>query len=249
MSNNPQKLTTAKKVLGKIKNDQIKMRPKARFVLKSILIILGIFLVFFFTLYLVSFILFALRVSGVWHLSGFGFYGFRASLILLPWLLILIAIVLLIILEILVKHFSFVYHRPIFYSILAAVLFTLLGSFIIDKMQFHSCLFQKAQEERLPVMGKFYRDLGIEKDHNVCRGIVLEITENGFQVETPRGKVLNVNITSETQFSDGADIKKDDVIIILGERGDSEIQAIGIRKVDDDLNFFPQGNKGMQLEK
>ena len=249
MSNNPQKSTTAKKVLGKIKNDQIKMRPRARFVLKSVLIILGIFLIFFFTLYLISFIFFALRASGVWYLSGFGFYGFRASLVLLPWLLILIATVLLIILEILVKHFSFVYHRPILYSILGVVIFALLGSFIIDKAQFHSCLFQKAQEERLPVMGKFYRDLGIEKDHNVCRGIILETTENGFQVKTPRGKVLNVNITSETQFPDGADIKKEDVVIILGERNDREIQAIGIRKVDDYLNFFPQGNRSMRLEK
>ena len=249
MNNNSQKSTTAKKVLGKIKNDQIKMRPKTRFILKSILIILGIFLIFFFTLYLVSFILFALRASGVWHLSGFGFYGFRVSLILLPWLLILTAIVALIILEILVKHFSFVYHRPIFYSVLSVVILTLLGSFMIDKAQFHSCLFQKAQEERLPVMGKFYRDLGVEKNHNVCRGIILEITENGFQIETPRGKVLNVNITSETQFPDGEDFKKDNIIIVLGKRNKNEIQAVGIRKIDDDLNLFSRGNKGIRLEK
>ena len=248
MSNNLQKSIIAEKVLGKIKNDQIKMRSKARFVLKGVLIILGIFLVFFFTLYLISFIIFALRASGVWYLSGFGFYGFRTALVLLPWLLILIAIVALIILEILVKHFSFVYHRPIFYSILGVVIFTLLGSFIIDKAQFHSCLFQKAQEERLPVMGKFYRDLGIEKNRNVCRGIVLEITENGLQIKTPRGKILNVNITSETQFLDGTDIKKDDVIIVLGERDNSEIQAVGVRKVDDDLNFFPRRNRSMRLE-
>ena len=249
MSNKLQKSSTAKKVLSEIKNDQIKMRPRAYFVLKSALIIFGTFLVALFTLYLTSFILFALRASGVWYLSGFGFYGLKTSFILLPWLLILMAIILLIILEVLVKHFSFAYHRPILYSILGIIIFTLLGSFIIDKARFHSCLFQKAQEERLPVMGKFYRDLNIEKDHNVCRGIVFETTNNSFQIKTPRGKILNVETTSETQFPDGTDIKKDDVIIVLGKQDDSEIQAIGIRKVDDDLNFFPQGNRPVRLEK
>jgi len=86
-------------------------------------------------------------------------------------------------------------------------------------------------------MGKFYRDLNIEKDHNVSRGIILEIANDNFQIKTRRGKILNVNITSETQFPDGTDIEKDDVIIVLGERKDSEIQAIGIRKIDDDSSF------------
>ena len=249
MSNNLQKSSTAKKVLNEIENDQIKMRPRVYFILKSILIIFGVFLVAFFALYLTSFILFALRASGAWYLPAFGFHGFRVSFVLLPWLLILTAIILLIILEILVKHFSFAYHRPILYSILAIIIFTLLGSFIIDKTQFHPRLFQKAQEERLPVMGKFYRDLNIEKDHNVCRGIVLEAINNNFQIKTPRGKILEVNITSETQFPDGLDIKKDDIIIVLGERDDNKIQAIGIRKIDDDLNFFPRGNKPMRINK
>ena len=240
MNNNLQKSSTAKKVLGKIENDQIKMRPKTYFILKGALIIFSVFLVAFFTLYLTSFILFALRASGVWYLHGFGFYGLRTSFVLLPWLLVVIAIVLFIVLETLVRHFSFAYHRPILYSILGIIVFTLLGSFMIDKAQFHPCLFQKAQERRLPVMGKFYRDLGIEKDRDVCRGIVLEAVNNNFQIKTPRGKILNINIDSETQFPDGTDIRKNDVIIVLGERNDSEIQAVGIRKIDDDLNFFPR---------
>lgn len=249
MNNNLQKSSTVKKVLNEIKNDQIKMRPRVYFILKGILIVFSVFLVAFFALYLTSFILFALRASGVWYLPSFGLYGLRSSFILLPWLLILIAIILLIILEILVKHFSFAYHRPILYSILGILIFTLSGNFIIEKAQFHPRLFQKAQEDHLPVMGKFYRNLDIEKSHNVCRGIVLDITNNSFQIKTPRGKILNVNITSETQFPNGTDIKKDDIIIILGERDNDKIQAIGIRKINDDLNFFPRGNKSIQLYK
>jgi len=225
------------------------MRSRKYFVLKSVLIILSVFLIALFILYLTSLILFVLRASGAWYFYGLGFYGLKTSFILLPWLLIIIAVVLLVILEILVKHFSFSYHRPIFYSILGIVILTLLGSFIIDKTQFHSCLFQKAQEEHLPIMGNFYRDLGVEKNNNTQRGIIFEITENNFQIETPRGKVLNVNITSETQFPDGTDIKKNDVIIVLGERNDNEIQALGIRKINDDLNFFPRGNRSIQLNR
>lgn len=238
MNNNLQKSAIAKKVLGRIKNDQIKMRSKKYFILRSILIILSVFFVAFFTLYLISLILFVLRASGVWYIYGLGFSGFKTSLILLPWFLIITATILLVILGILVKRFSFVYHRPILYLILSIIIFTLLGSFLIDKMQFHSCLFQKAQEERLPVMGKFYRDLNKEKDHNVCRGIVLDVINNKLQIKTPRGKILNAHITSETEFFNGVDIKKYDVVIILGERNNNEIQVVSIRKIDDDLHFF-----------
>jgi len=71
MNNNPQKSSTAKKVLHEIKNDQVKMRPRIYFILKSVLIIFSVFLVAFFALYLTSLILFALRASGAWYLSGF----------------------------------------------------------------------------------------------------------------------------------------------------------------------------------
>ena len=74
--------------LEKITSGEIKMRPKTYFVLKAILIVLGIVFAVCFSLYIISFILFSLRSTGVLYLPGFGFPGIKAFFVMLPWILI-----------------------------------------------------------------------------------------------------------------------------------------------------------------
>jgi len=112
------------KIFNKIKKEQIKMRPKIYFILKAVLIALTTLLVAFFVLFLVSFIFFNLRASGAWFLPRFGLPVIGIFFKSLPWLLILITIILIGVLEILVKRFSFAYRRPILYSILFIIIFT-----------------------------------------------------------------------------------------------------------------------------
>ena len=92
-NNNSQKSLITGEVLEKIKSGQVKMRPKAHFVLKTALVALGFILIILFVLYLISFIVFTLRMSGIWFAPGFGLYGIKIFLFSLPWLLILIAII------------------------------------------------------------------------------------------------------------------------------------------------------------
>ena len=243
-NNNSQKSLITGKVLEKIKSGKIKMRPKIYFILKAILVGLGAAVIAIFILYLISFIVFALRISGIWFAPGFGFYGVKIFLVSLPWLLILIAIILILILEILVEHFSFAYRLPILYSVLGIITLVLLGSFALSQIKIHPYLFQKAQEKNLPVAGKFYRDFGAGKFRNAHRGVVSEITEKGFKIETPGNEILNIIITPETRFPFGKDIKENDSVMILGERDNGAVRAFGVRKVDDNLNNFPRKNRG-----
>jgi hypothetical protein len=246
--NNSQKSLITGKVLEKIKSGRVKMRPKAHFVLKTALVALGFILIILFLLYLISFIVFTLRMSGIWFAPGFGFYGIKIFLFSLPWLLILIAIILIIVLEILVKYFSFAYRRPILYSILGIIALVFLGSFVINQTKIHPCLFQKAQERNLPVAGKFYRDFGAGKFRNAHRGVVSETTEKGFKIETPRNETLNIIITPETRFPFGKDIEENDNVMILGERDNCTVRAFGVRKVDDNLNNLPRKNRGQKYQ-
>jgi hypothetical protein len=236
-------------VLEKIKSGQVKMRPKTHFVLKNDLVALGFILTILFVLYLISFIVFTLRMSGIWFAPGFGFYGIKIFLFSLPWLLILIAIILIIVLEILVKYFSFAYRRPIFYSALGIITLALLGSFIISQTKIHPYLFQKAQERNLPVAGKFYRDFSAGKFRNAHRGVVSEITEKGFKIETSSNEILNIIITPETRFPFGKDIEENDSVMILGERDNCTVRAFGVRKVDDNLNNLPRKNRMQKILK
>lgn len=228
-------------VLDKIKKGEVKMRPKAHFVLKTILVLSGAVILALFVLYLISFIAFALRAGGIGSLPGFGSRGLGSLLVSIPWLLILIAIFLIAALEILVRRFSFSYRRPIFYSVLTIVFLVFMGSFIINKTYLHPVLFQRAQEGRLPVAGEFYRDFGMPKSRDMHRGVVSEITDDGFYLKTPEGEILTVVIASETRFPMGVGIKEDDAVMVLGERNKDIIQAFGVSKINDDFNFFQQG--------
>jgi len=247
--NNSQKSPLTNKVLDKLQSGQIKMHPKKYFILKTALIVLSVIIVAFFTLYLISFIIFAMRASGAWYLPNFGFYGLKAFLAFLPWLLILMAAALIIVLEILVKHFSFAYRRPIFYSALGIIIITLSGSLVIDKTRFHSNLFRGAQEGSLPVAGKIYRGFGMAKCRDAHRGAVSKITNDGFLIETRRSETLTVIITPDTRFPFAADIKENDNVIIFGKRDNGTIQAFGVRKINDDLNIVPRRRIQMRLDK
>ena len=239
MTNNSQRSLLVDKILGKIRSGQIKMRSKSHFILKTVFIFLSVIVVALFTLFLISFIIFALRASGIWFMPSFGFRGMGIFFSSLPWLLILTAILLIVILEILVKRFSFTYRRPILYSIVVIVILVLLGSFILDQTRFHSGLFGRAQDRRLPMIGQTYRDYGMAEFQNVYPGTVTEITDSGFLIKMRDGQVLTVVVTSKIRFPSKISVKKNDTVVVLGECDNDTIQAFGIRKITDDLRVFP----------
>ncbi len=106
------------RIFEKIKNGQVKMRPKLYFVLKSLIFALGIVLASILVLFLFSFIVFCLKLGGIWFLPKFGFRGLGIFFISFPWFLILLALFLIFLLEIIAKKYSFVYKRPIIFSLI-----------------------------------------------------------------------------------------------------------------------------------
>ena len=68
INNQSKKSSIVNKVLGRIKRGEVKMKPKAYFILKTVLALLAIVVVALFALYLISFIHFSLRASGTWYL-------------------------------------------------------------------------------------------------------------------------------------------------------------------------------------
>lgn len=249
LNNQQQKNSISDKILNKIRSGEVKMRPKIYFILRAVLIVLGVVAVALFALFLISFINFNLRASGSWFLPGFGFRGLGIFFSSLPWLLILIAVLLIIVLEVLVKQFSFAYRRPILYSILGIILLVFLGSFIIGKTQVHPGFFWRAQEGKLPVAGQFYRGYGISRLHGAHTGVVSELTDNGFRIETNDGQILTVVIAPKTRFPFGISVKENDTVMVLGERDNDTIQAFGIRKITDDLKVFPRNRPDQRLRR
>lgn len=226
------------KISEKIKTSQVKMRPRIYFISRAVLIALIALFVVCFVLCLASFIFFSLRTSGVWFLPGFGWPAMGIFFSSLPWLLILITIILIIILEIFAKRFSFAYRRPILYSVLGIIILAVLGGFLVMKTHLHSDLFWQARQGKLPMAGEFYQGFGAPKLDNVHHGIISDITESGFIIETPRGEILEIVATPTDVFLPGEELEKGDKVVILGKRDDDRVEAIAIQKIDDQLDVF-----------
>lgn len=226
-----------KNIIEKIKKGEIKMKPKWHFALKTLLVILSTIVASLFILYLISFIFFSLRLSGLWYLPKFGFRGLGPLLFSLPWLLLLSAILLIVVLEILVRRFSFVYRRPILYTVLGIIILVLLGGFLINKTHMHPALFQRAEKGHLPIVGPMYRGYGMPNLEDVHRGVVSEITDDGFVLQDQNGQLFTVS-TSSTRFPFKQKIQKDDAVIVLGKAENDSIKAVGVRVVDDEFRPF-----------
>ena len=179
-------------------------------------------------------------MSGVWFLPEFGFGKIGIFLFSLPWFLILIALILIIILEILFKKFSFGYRRPILYSVLGILIVSVLISFAVLKTQMHDNFFLKAKENKLPLAGKLYRDFGAPRLMHIHNGVISELTKQGFFFETTRGEILSVIVSFDLDLNKIEEGKR---VVIVGKRDNGIIRAINIKEIDFHMpsyNFRPR---------
>lgn len=239
MENNEQDTSVKNNILNAIESGKVTMRPRWHFVLRAVLFLLGTALLALTLLYLSSFIFFALHQSGTMLFPRLGFRGVGLFFLSLPWLLILVGIIFIIVLEVLVKKYSFGYRKPLLFSTIGIILFALLGGFVIASTPLHPGLFESARNNRLPVGGSLYRQFGNQRPPGgVALGTVIEIMDNGYKIKDPRGETIQVIINTQTHFPTGETIVIEDNIIVLGQRQNAKLTASVIRKVEE--NDFPR---------
>ncbi len=227
------------KILGAIHEGDVVMRPKWHFVLKSILMILGVVLFLLVSIYVVSFIIFALHESGIWFTPVFGGRGWFSFFRSLPWLLIVLSLLFIVILEVMVRRFSFGYRQPLLYSALGIICITTFGSVIIAQTSFHRFLFRAAENNQLPFVGDFYRGFGSPDISDVHIGMLDHFSEEGFTLIGRRHESKEVILNATTSFPLGTDFAAGDIIMVIGEDEDGVIHALGVRKLDDTFDFPP----------
>lgn len=233
-------------IISKIKSGAIKMKPKYYFALKTCALVLAIIILFLFIIYLTSFILFSVRASGAMFLPQFGFVGIKILTGSLPWLLIFLSVVLVAALEFFAEHLSFVWRRPVIYSLLAVVALVLLGGFLIEMTPFHLGLLKNAQDKNDPPMfmiDSFYKEYGIPSLKNVYNGIVSGINGKIVTIEMPCGESIKVDVSGIRNFPCEQNIKKGDTVVIIGEKIGKGIKALGICKIEQNPELFPYHRK------
>ena len=224
----------------KIRSGALTMKPKVYFVLRGLLYLVGMLLVLGLTFYLIGFIAFMFRANGVFILPEFGLRGVRTLFVSLPWFLIVLVVVLVIILELLSRHFFFVYRWPIVYSLLGFVVVLGSGGALLGQLSIHESMMRLAEERSLPFAGPLYRHFGRMHFPDGHIGTILATSTSGFSLLVRDGNIYAVMVTPGTRFPHGQLIMPDDVVMVMGLLDDERIEAFGIRKIDDVRVMMPR---------
>ena len=220
------------KILEAIKNKKVKMQPKWHYGLKTILVIIGVVILFMTLLYLASFIIFMLHQTGGWFAPSFGFRGWHVLLVSFPWLLLLLSLIFIIILETLVNRYAFAYRYPLLYSVFGIIMFVLIGGFIVAATPFHDKLSKFSKDNRIPIAGKFYRELGQRQFDHIYLGKITEPGQNEFLIESRLGEILRATVASSTRLPLGNNnFFPGENVVIFGDRHDNVVDLIGVRKI------------------
>jgi glucan phosphoethanolaminetransferase (alkaline phosphatase superfamily) len=229
-------------VLAKIQVGQAKMKPKWYFMGRTLATIFTGVILAAVLVFLISFILFALKLSGAWFVPSFGARGLGLLFSSLPWILILVVLLFIVLLEWLIKKYSHVYHKPLLYSALGITLLAVVTGVAIAKTPLHQGAYEKAMQEKVPVVGPLYRQYDKRQHPSIHPGTVIQMTQEEFVMRERRGNTYRVIITPETRFPHGVNFATETMVIVIGEPGDGTISAVGVKVIDNDFDGFRKLN-------
>ncbi len=220
------------RVLTLIEKGQTKMKPRWHFILKTLLFVLGVVIVFLITLYIGSFALFILDESDLWSIPSFGLDGAYIFVKSLPWFLIVMVLGFLFILQVLVRRYAFAYQRPLVFSAIFIAVVVVGGSLFLRSLGVHKGILEYSQHHRTPVAYPLYEKFGHRKNQQIHPGMIIEIHEKDFMLQNRFEEVYTVVVTPYTKFPRGAKFVLGDEVIVIGNKKNNKIEALGMRKIE-----------------
>lgn len=224
-------------IMDAISRGKIKMRPRWHFILLSALTITGAFIVFLTLLYVASLGVFFLRDSGVLHAPSFGMRGWWVLARSIPWLLVLFLLLFVVVLELLVRRYTFVYKKPLLVSVFGILLIILTGGFAIAQTPFHRQIALEAREGMLPPpVGFWYRaPLRMPRPPDTYHGNIISIIQGGFvMVDEDDAGTTTVLLSPRTRLPYGEDFSPGERIIVVGDAiATGTVQAFGIEEIEE----------------
>lgn len=219
-------------ILKAIEAGQVKMKPKWHFVARAVLLIVGTILLSLCIMYVASFIIFIMRQNGFYFVSSYGWHGVNVLLTTIPWILIGLTILFIIVLQILIKKYSFGYGKPLMYSALGIIGLVIIGGLLLEKTSIHQGIFKEAEDNRLSFFGAMYREFGEEHSDRITIGRIRELLANGYRIENPTSDNIMVIVTPETKLPRGSMLQVGDVIFVVGHEDKNIVEAEGIHVFD-----------------
>jgi hypothetical protein len=222
-------------VMDAIQKGRIQMRPRWHFVLLSILALVGVLILFLTLLYVSSLALFFLRDSGVWVAPSFGMRGWWTVVRGVPWFLVFLVAIFILVLELLVRRYAFVYQKPLLASVVGILILIVVGGFAIAQTPMHRQLALSARHGDLPPPLQFwYGDMfRAPQPDELYRGVIISIGDHQFVIVDPGTGTTTVILTPRTRLPYGEDFSVGASVVVIGDVVATDtIQAFGVAEVD-----------------
>lgn len=218
------------KILDKIKSGQVTQHSRAYLVWRTVLLVLALALLLAAGIFVVSFVVFSLRMSGVWDLPQFGTHGLAEFLLFFPWLFIPAVLLFLWLLERFILRHSPAYRLPVLYSVGAVLVIILGASLLVLATPLHHRLYVSAEHQHLPVAGSMYRFFGQDRPDDLYIGTVASSTGHMYLLQTPDNDNITIITNNDTHWMNHNQLQPGDCVEVVGEEQGNQVIATFIRQ-------------------
>ncbi|MDR3570778.1 MAG: hypothetical protein P4L81_01080 [Candidatus Pacebacteria bacterium] len=222
-------------VMDAIHSGRVQMRPRWKFVLSGVLAALGVAILLFTLLFIVSFAIFTLRQTGALFVPEFGMRGVFVFFAALPFILLALLLVFVIVLEVLVRRYRVGYRTPLLVSVLAILIIIGLGGLGIERTRVHEMILREAMMpgELPPPIAIMYRT-GAQHIPDVYRGTIVAMMPGGFVLLDENGAgTTSVLLSPLTQLPPGTILQPSEQVVVFGDGDSTTIRAMGIVQITD----------------
>lgn len=204
------------------------MRPKWRFALLHVSLIIAIVLVAIGLVYFGSFVTFLWRAARFSALPAFGPAGYGVFFDAFPWWHLVIILVAIVAFVYLLRRSTHLYRWPLAVTLGVFLFAFLCAALVTDTTRFHDRLSHRLiQGFGVPLLGPLYHGQGRLVRGLVTPGEISKISSSTWIVQLDDDTV-RVEINDETRIPANWNPEVGDEIVIIGERDDGVIEAIGI---------------------
>ena len=224
-----------KNVLDKIHVGGVSMRSRFYFIFRAILLSIAAFSVLAVSFFVLSFVFFDVYESGTRFLLEFNTAGIMTFFTVFPWYSLLLALILFVLLEAVLRHFRFGYRLPLLRVFLWIVIIGIIGSQILNLTPLHPFLLSEADNDRLPIIGSWYEQIhDSHRDKGIYRGHITEIHEAYFLLSHDDfdhdADDTSWRIIPPFEF-DIQTLSIGDSVYVAGQMQGESVAAYGIRRI------------------
>lgn len=218
---------TRNAVMERIRKEDRRVKSRGYFLMRTIVNVFGLVFLALTAIYILSLIVFITRGQGLGMFLDIGPRGAWLFLTQLPWLLILLALGVVLLVEIMVRRYGYGYRQPILITVGGVLLIVVMGSLSMLPLQLHErTLASGPGFLQAPLLGKMCQHFD---SGSVVSGTIAAITSEYIEVEVATGQIVTIVVTPATRVPRGHVPSVGEAVIVLADKPPQQAtSALGI---------------------